>query len=193
MFYKKTKKEKGNRGFTLLELLAVIAIIGILTVISVGNYGKFTNDVVLTNMAYELALSIREAQVYGIAVTNQGGDSFDNRYGISFNEDQSEYFLFVDDGDNVYEPSELKKSYTLQKGVVVSKLKISSGCSSLNTLPILFKRPNPEPIINGGTAGNKSAQIELTSREGTKKYVIVSGSGQIFVTSETSTNLICPF
>lgn len=96
-------------GFTLIELLLVIAIFSILTSVVVFNYNKFNSDILLTNMAYEVALDIREAQVYSLGV--RGGDSsssnnFNMRYGVYFDLDDGDgdgnnkNFVFFDDSNN---------------------------------------------------------------------------------------------
>jgi len=185
-----------SKGFTLIEMMVVIAIFGILTAIVVGNYSKFTNDTILTNMAYEMALSIREAQIYGVAVSNRDTD-FDNKFGINFTTatgDGSVFHLFEDsNNDNEYGSSGscsgiggdvCQQEYILQRGVKIVDLRTSSNssvCSNPDVLNIIFDRPNPEPII---TCDANLAQITLESPEGTKRYVFVRGNGQIFVDNE---------
>lgn len=210
-FLKKEKAEiKNNSGFTLLEMLTVIAIFGIITSIVVSGYGKYTNDTVLTNMAYELALSVREAQIYGIAVSNRSSVSnFDNKFGINFYVPSGSggvnvYHLFEDlDNDNEYDNvasggcsgsildpvsgaptgDACQQEYVLQRNVLIDELYVNCSLLTSNqSLNIVFDRPNPEPIVNG-TRG-QSAQIRLVSSEGTNRYVHVSSNGQIFVDNE---------
>ncbi len=96
-----SQKNKNNSGFSLLEMLVVIAIFGILTAVIVFNYGKFNSEIIFTNVAYELALSIREAQVYSLGVA-VAGDDFDTRYGVYFDieEDDQKFIFFADKDDN---------------------------------------------------------------------------------------------
>lgn len=204
---KSGKKKTGDRGFTLLELLTVLAIFAILTVITVSNYNSFTNDTILTNMAYEMALSVREAQTYGIAVSNRTADNFDNPFGINFDlnrlSETQVYHLFEDSADPanpdfVYSnPGSCVtsgpydycyKEYVLQRNIVIKSLAVqgSSGChTDLDTLDITFNRPNPEPFITGDSYEEQSVgQIELQSPEGRSRYVIVRQNGQIYVDSK---------
>lgn len=88
-FFKKTNYKK---GFSLVELLVVAAIFFILTGIVLFKQGKFSSDVLITSTAYELALFIREAQVYGVGSKVQVGASNSRfAYGV--------YFADVSGGD----------------------------------------------------------------------------------------------
>ncbi|EFK97223.1 protein containing Prepilin-type cleavage/methylation, N-terminal domain, partial [sediment metagenome] len=60
------KVKKMKKGFTLLELLVVIALMGIIYTITLSNYAGLNKSVELQNTLYDIALSIRETQVYGI-------------------------------------------------------------------------------------------------------------------------------
>ena len=55
-------------GFTLIELLVSIAIFIIITSVAVWNNSQFNSTILLTDLGYEIALSVRQAQVYGITV-----------------------------------------------------------------------------------------------------------------------------
>lgn len=185
------RKVKRDRGFTLIEMITVIAIFGILTAIVVGNYSKFTNDAVLTNMAYEIALSIREAQTYGVAVTNRSA-SFENSFGISFDTSSETqiYTLYEDkNSNNVLDSGEDIKTYTLQRSIKIIDVE-DDDCNTVsnNLLNIIFDRPNPEPTINGSD-DLSGARIVIQSPELTKRYVVIRNNGQIYVDS----NPECPF
>ncbi len=94
-----TKKLK---GFTLLELMVVIAIMGIIATVSIFNYSKFNSSLSLTNLAYEVALTIREAQVFGgsVKVSGTSNNNFDNAYGVHFSTasdfNKARFISFVD-------------------------------------------------------------------------------------------------
>jgi len=85
-----TFKINSSSGFSLIELLVVISIFTIITSVVLVNQSRFSSDIVITNLAYEIALEVRQAQTYGIAV--RGTASADNpalllfkqAYGVHF-------------------------------------------------------------------------------------------------------------
>lgn len=96
--------KKFNAGLTLAELLVSIVIIGLITSVVVFNYRDFNDNLEIGNLAYDLALSIRDAQVSGGAVRGFGG-GFDYAYGVHFNisfqqpdfmGDNKSYINFID-------------------------------------------------------------------------------------------------
>ncbi len=94
-----------SRGFTLIEMLIVLAIIGVITAIAVTGQQSFDRSVILTNTAYDVALSIREAQAYGFSgksATLSASDSGNYAYGIDFNiNTPTTYTLFADNGTSI--------------------------------------------------------------------------------------------
>ncbi len=200
-----------QKGFTIIEMLAVLAIFSILTAIVVFNYAKFRSDTILTNMAYEVALSIREAQIYGVSarssVSGETAD-FTNAYGIYIPTiPTNAYYLFSDTdsanggtGDKTFSGSDCTISngdtcitpYTLQQNIKITAVYVNDGCENSTKFSILFKRPNPEPIFskNGAIPANFSKiQITLTADNDTKRYVLVANNGQISVVNNP---LTCP-
>lgn len=93
-------------GFTLLELMFVIAIFSLLTATVIFNYGNFNNNIIMSNLAYEVALEIRQAQVYGLGVRGAATSldpldirsQFNTRYGVFFDVGTSDthFMLFSD-------------------------------------------------------------------------------------------------
>lgn len=190
-----------QKGFTILEMLAVLAIFGVMTSVVIFNYGKFTSDTILTNMAYEVALTIREAQIYGVSVRNPvtGGiqpTSFSVPYGVHLDAGSNIYYLFADklptgNPNGIFSPvncvtsEECVTPYTLQRNVIISDVRkncISDG----DGLNISFKRPNPEARFDNATNIN-SSDIELTAPDGAKIYIVVRSNGQIYVTKTQPT------
>ena len=92
-------------AFSLVEILIVLALLFIMTGISLNNYDRFGREVELENAAYELALTVRQAQFFGINRSEQFGATFDNPqpYGIFFDLDGFEqgmsdqsFVMFID-------------------------------------------------------------------------------------------------
>lgn len=83
----KYHKRSKQAGFTLIELLVVIGIFTVITAVAFINQGQLNSSVLLTNAAYETALAVREAQVYGLGVRKNeinSADNFDGEYGVHF-------------------------------------------------------------------------------------------------------------
>ncbi len=191
-------KKITQQGFTILEMLTVLAIFGVMTAIVVFNYGKFTSDTILTNMAYEVALSIREAQIYGVSVRNPNGalitSSFSVPYGVYAQRGTNQYFLFADetpagnpngefDELNCTTSAECVTPYTLQRGVTIERVR-KNCVEDTDGLNITFKRPNPEARFDNAI-NVASADITLLSGDGLeRRYVVVRNNGQIYVTRD---------
>lgn len=189
-----------SRGFTLIEMMVVVGIIVIITSIVLANNNRFGGEVLLQNLAYDMALSIREAQVYGISVQRFNG-TFGSAYGMHFQLDSgsgsSAYILFADaltPADGLYEcpqpgtsECELVDSTTISSGYRVSNLCAtpSDGIErcSLPNLDITFKRPEPDAYIRTTqyTGLNGSGRIVVSSPKGDTENIVLNANGQVSV------------
>ena len=178
-------------GFTIIELLAVTAIMVVITTLVLSNNNKFNGTVLLQNVAYDIALSIREAQVYGISVQNFKG-SFNAPYGMHFQvngDSTSLYVLFADavTTNGTYDAGELVQSTTLSGNYRIYDLCVTPPSAAeicgLTTLDITFVRPEPDAYIrSSATVGlNSSARIRVRSSSGAARDIIVGANGQISV------------
>lgn len=200
-----------NRAFSLIELIVVVAIITIITSVVLVNNGKYGGSVLLQNLAYDIALSIRQAQVYGISVRGFNSGDFSAGYGMHFSiDDKIHYELFADkNGNGLFNsslvPSEdenvLPSPYVIGRGYSIVKLCApagtnSSGCNSVRQLDVMYKRPEPDAHIsarNGSGGGDEqscilhpnqcqeSGRIVVESPRGDIKSIVVEATGQISV------------
>ena len=197
-----TTNHQPSSGFTLIELLVVTAIVIIVSTLILANNARFGGAVILENLAYDVGLSVRKAQVYGIAVRRFGATDFSSGYGIHFDiTTPSAYVLFADvfptgTGDGIYEPeaSELVESLSMLQGYRMLDLCATSGgglaeACGIDTIDILFKRPEPDAFISAnGVSGvanpgalHERARVILQSPRGDEISVIVEATGQIAV------------
>jgi prepilin-type N-terminal cleavage/methylation domain-containing protein len=197
------------RGFTLIELLVVTAIIVVITAFVLLRQGRFDSSTLLRSLTYSVALTVRQAQVYGVSVRGAqvaGNIQFAPAYGVQFN-DPTSYLLFADiNGSGEYEQGTdaLVQTFKLGRGFKISKFCgiLASGqqCSpaDITKLTIIFRRPNPDACIAAypgndtvcttnasGPAGSPftGAYIQLSAADdSTNTHAIeVSTTGQIEV------------
>jgi len=95
------------RGFTLIEMLVVLAIIAILTAIAVTGQSTFNKTLILTDTAYDVAFSARQAQSYGLSSRTFGTYTNQNYgYGLHFDRvTPSSYTFFADTAKGQTPPS----------------------------------------------------------------------------------------
>jgi len=187
-------------GFTLVELMVVFAIIITITGVVFTSQSTFNKTLILTNTAYDVALTLRSAETYGLGSRVISGAS-NAGYGIHFDKGTNTFILFEDSsGSSCHtsqsgyssgpdaqpgncirdSSSEDVKTYTLGNNITVSDL--YAGITPVTSLDIVFARPNPDPSVraNGSTAPiYNSACIALTSPQGGMRFVRVISSGQI--------------
>lgn len=184
-----------NRGFSLIELLVVIAILIFVGSVLLYQGSGSQGDLEVTNAAYDVALLIREAQVYGGGVRegNQGSQNFNDSYGVGFLASiPTKAHLFIDSNSNqLFDAGELIKEVALPKRITVTNFcgTLSTGvtkCSStgdITSLLAVFVRPSPDAILVGmpGNLFFASADITITGLEGKTRTVNVLSTGQIAV------------
>jgi len=66
-------KKNNERGFSLVEFIVVLVIFSIMSGTSLFNFNRYKNNIETTNVAQDIALTIRQAQVYGISATDGFG------------------------------------------------------------------------------------------------------------------------
>jgi prepilin-type N-terminal cleavage/methylation domain-containing protein len=84
------------RGFTLVEMIVVLALISIITAIVLNGNGNFDKTITLTDTAFTVALSVREAQSFGLSSRTYNGAT-NAAYGVHIGPaPASSYVLFAD-------------------------------------------------------------------------------------------------
>ena len=172
---------------------------------------KFSSDILVTNAAYEVALAIREAQVYGIS-SKQTTSNTNVAYGVNFNNSSSNAFTIYSDSGDGGNPIKYPFNYNggaaicgsseycpidnpmLTQGQTIKKICVDSDCS-ITSLNIGFIKPNPEAVIHDSTSytlNRGSAIIVIASALGDKCRVVrVTSIGQISVDAPVSSGSDC--
>lgn len=172
------KKQPVTRGFTLIELLVVMALILVITTYSIAGYFPFMTKIEYENVVMDIALNIREHQIYGIGTKQASSNVFAYGYGFHAVVGGAGMVFFQDntpdnapvgtpddtDGDGLYlngltctTPECLKR--ISMNGYTVSGIGLLTG-ATWSTLPagnyvdVTFKRPYLDAKIyaNGITA-----------------------------------------
>lgn len=184
---KKNKNKK--KGFSLVEITLVVFITVVISSVVIFKYNDFSDSIELENIALDVILSVREAQVFGISSRGTTTpESFFFAYGVRFSSlpaDIDSFISFVDsEGDNLwYDTSgEQFRKVTFKEGYKINKLCVNGACGQAE-LDILFKRPDVNAIIKTGefSALGSSAKIELISPSGATTSVNISESGQVYM------------
>jgi prepilin-type N-terminal cleavage/methylation domain-containing protein len=191
-------------GFTLIELLICIAIFVVITSIAVWNNNAFNSSILLTDLAYEVALSVRQAQVFGITVkapsscTTSGCPSgFTSGYGVDFNtlgtvsmSSSTNYVLFEDVGPNpthIYNQSRGDAdidNFAIGRGYSIRQLCVPGFSSHINTLDVSFIRPEPEAFVSVNGTAAVPEEADIFVQDPTDKFqreIVIEPTGQISV------------
>lgn len=158
-----------------------IAIIAIISGVVLARYKSFHSTILLRNLAYEVALSIREAQVLGISVRGNSG-LFTDAYGMHFTVG-TKYTLFIDrNANNRYDTGEELSVYTIGQDNRVSDLCANTTCG-LSSLDVLFRRPEPDSLFftNPAVSDIGIARVFVGAIDGTTRIVRIWPTGQISI------------
>lgn len=192
IFFKNKKK-----GFTLVELMVVIAIASVMMAVVVVQQNSWNDRLITSIQAYEMALMIRQAQIYSLGVkVDEGGNSSDKfsvGYGVYINQNNlAQYTYFADrNGDKIYNAGEEIETKNLNRGVTINRVCGKNNvCFSSTSLPsatanISFLRPDPKAninLLNGGLPFDyPPVAIYFLSPGGREVSVKVEANGQVSV------------
>ena len=180
----------------------------IIMLVVMFNYRTFSDNLALSSAGQEIAIELRQAQIYGLSVKEGavGGNIFSYGYGIYVEKsDPLNYILFVDkNNDNKYDTSSVCPGGTecVEKVPIRNGVKISDICwapfgggfvcpsaANVQSMDVLFLRPNPDvgirflvnvpPVTLLGTY--QTGRIVLTSPLGKTMTVSIQNTGQISV------------
>lgn len=182
-----------KKGFTLVELMVTVGIFVLMTALLLARYNSYYSGTIFTNTAYDIALTIRQAQSYGISVKASEDANFSYAYGVRFNLSETngpKQFSFakysnvssgsyINDSDFV-----LEKLYRLRHGAYISKICRGVDCT-VTKLDIIFLRPNPNPYMcnqSNPCVSGDNYSVELISGDGSSKRTIsINGVGKITI------------
>ena len=186
------------RAFTLIELMVSISIIVMVTSVVMVRQSSFNGAVLLRNQAYEVAFSLRQAQLLAVSGVNSGASTAKQQYGVNLSRtvgSNQTYQIFQDkDGDGQIDSGDaygligrLDRRFEIRD---VTRADGSSIMGTSNVQNIYFTRPNFDAIFENGNSTKYSAgpvYIEVAklgssaTDNGTVRCVEVTGPGQIQV------------
>ena len=186
---------KTRAGFTLVELMVTISILAVISAIVFVNHVSFRDSISVTNLVYDIALSVREMQSFGLnSRGNEGG--FGLGYGVQFRSDNIDRYSTYVNLDEFPGPTmgeEIIERYYLQEGneitnicVTVTTGSVAPGehCSQedgLIAFYALYERPNPEPYMRSNIGFISEATVTIGSPNGNIRHVYLNEAGQISV------------
>lgn len=192
--------------------MVVVVIITVMTSVLLLQQKKFDSSTLLRSLAYSIALTVRQAQVYGTSVRqfNASDTTFSYNYGVFFfsgSEGASNYYLFADGGggapkDNCraggtttgtcstnsgtedVQQFKLGPGYTIVKFCGIAASGSQTCTPNISWLTIYFKRPNTDAFFASSAGGTySSAYIQISGPGGDTRSITVTSTGQIAVGS----------
>ncbi|MES2966616.1 MAG: prepilin-type N-terminal cleavage/methylation domain-containing protein [Patescibacteria group bacterium] len=186
-----------SRGFGLVELMVSISIMTLVSTVILVKNRSFNNALLLRNQAYEIAFSLRQAQLMAVS-GNRPTATSRNTYGIHFDVGSAttnrQYRMFRDDVSNLnwYDAGDATIGSV---GMIDSKYSIDIADSSgnavaANTLSITFVRPNFDAIFktsSGGAVSSAPVYLKVMPRDSAGytnvpyRLIEITSTGQISV------------
>lgn len=168
---KKIFTSRLSRGFGLVELMVSISIMTLVTTVILVKNRSFNNALLLRNQAYEVAFSLRQAQLLAVSGNKESaGDS--NQYGIYFDvttePGNRQYRLFRDDsnlstnlgrydgGDETLFPVGI-----LDNRFMIREIVDTNDNPLEDILSVTFVRPNFDALFKDSSGGYFSGPVYL--------------------------------
>jgi len=193
-----------SSAFTLVELVVVITIATIILTTLVFQQKKWDDQLRLNTSTYELALMLRQAQIYSLGVRENVasvGDKFDIGYGVHLDAQTTvRYDFFADMNkdfkyslDESLEAKILSRVAAIYKVCAIATLTATQRCSDealvpLEMVDISFLRPEvgarAKFLDTDGVeipGYELPAEIYLRSRQGKISSVVIEANGQISI------------
>jgi Tfp pilus assembly protein FimT len=185
-------------AFSLVELLVSISIIVVVLSVVMVRQSAFNGSVLLRNQAYEIAFSLRQAQLLAVSGINAGATTARQQYGLNLNKNigsNQTYQVFQDkDADGQMDVGDAYGQIgRIDRRFVIRDVTNASGTSLMGLSGIqnvYFLRPNFDAIFENGNSVVYNAgpiyivisRVDSTGTDnGSIRCVEVTSPGQIQV------------
>jgi hypothetical protein len=146
-------------------MLVSVAIFALITSSALYKYASFDSHILLKSTAYEMALSIREAQVKSLSALGISDTNFRVPFGVTFKPDATSYTVFSYTGSGFPKHTDTSipldfvdiESLLIKRGMKIADICVTASgteyCHSAYTPPkitqldISFKRPEFEALF----------------------------------------------
>lgn len=183
-----------SRGFGLIELMVSISIMTLVSTVILVKNRSFNNALLLRNQAYEIAFTLRQAQLMAVS-GNMEATARRNIYGVhlDLSTNNRQYRLYRDDLSNInwYDGTDatIGTLGSIDSNYVISGITNGAGTSLGNTLSVSFVRPNFDAIFKTSSGSTVPGPVNITiSPRDTSGYstiptrkVEITSTGQITV------------
>ena len=187
-----------QRGFSLIELMVAVGILTLINIMIFASYPEFSQRMALKRTSEEVALIVRQAQVYALGIKRSvsGGDDYLD-IGVHFDKNDSKsLILFADeDGDETYDAgggcgstgAECFQEFKIETGDYISELQVcdSTSCENIENdgLDIIYPRARSMAIItaDSGITTPSSANVTIKSPRGKERLIKIWVSGEISI------------
>ena len=184
-----------NGGFGLVELLVSFSILTLVLGTIMVRQDSFDNAVLLRNQAYEIALHVREVQMYAVSILGNAGD-YRDVYGLYFNTtnatNRSGYKVYQDttSGNLRYDTSEefgMQGDLDQRFEVGAIRLINSNGVTlpSNDQVSVMFQRPNFDARFfdSSGEVSASVLEVDIVLKRDSSKLrtIEITKTGQISV------------
>ncbi|MES2748858.1 MAG: prepilin-type N-terminal cleavage/methylation domain-containing protein [Patescibacteria group bacterium] len=188
-----------SRGFGLVELMVSISIMTLVSTVILVKNRSFNNALLLRNQAYEIAFSLRQAQLMAVS-GNRPTATSRNTYGIHLDvsgtvgDTHRQYRMFRDDVSNLnwYDAGDatIGSVGTIDSKYIIDIADSSGNAIAANTLSITFVRPNFDALFktsSGGAISSAPVYLKIMPRDSTGyanvpyRLIEITSTGQISV------------
>ena len=184
------------RGFTLIEVVVVVGVMALIASATLFNFPQFSRRIQIEQEAGKLALSVRKAQAYSIAVREfSAGSGVFPGYGVYVSTaNPNGYVIFGDPNKTSRYDASLGES--VETVNFASRVKIAQICGNSQLVPpgpctlssadIFYIRPGPDSTFTGVDSGLPSIysdiKIILSSEDAAlSKSVVIWPTGQVSI------------
>lgn len=181
-----------NAGFGLIELMVSIGVMVLVSAAIIVKQSSFNGAVLLRGQAYDIAFSVREAQLNAVSAVGSGGAAtYRTRVGVYFDTSSPLYQTFKDtaqgvNADGFFNSSEeYGQPGTLDKRFEIREIRADGVAVSGGKIAVIFERPNFDArFFSGANTEITAERIEVDiAREGINdiRTVEITRTGQIVV------------
>jgi prepilin-type N-terminal cleavage/methylation domain-containing protein len=183
------KKPYHPLGFGLVELMVSISIMALIMAVVFTRQDAFNSAILLRSQAYEIALELREIQLYAVSATTIN-EEYRQQLGVTFSVSQpnlyqiEQHAIDAVTGD-ILNSEPFGAQGTVDNRFAISEVRADGAVLGDDTVVIIFERPDFDASFfdsNGVNLNASNVEIDVNRVDSSdKKTIEITSAGQISV------------